>query len=125
MRRMRIQVGDVTIHITILDTPTGDALYQALPFNSTANLWGEEVYFSTPVSMEQEPTAREVLLPGEVAYWPPGNAITLCYGQTPVSRGDELRLASPGNVWGHAEEPLTVLRDVCAGVPVLLEREPL
>ena len=122
MRTLKMTLGPVVLEAELLETPTADALYAAAPFESRASTWGEEVYFSTPVSRCEEPGAREVMQPGELAFWPAGNAIAIGYGRTPVSRGDEIRLASPCNVWGRVRGDVTQLRAVRAGVPVTVER---
>jgi len=69
------------------DTETAKAVAGALPLTSTAERWGDEVYFSTPLVLPQErPTAHAA--PGAVAYWLPGKAICIFFGQTPASPVD-------------------------------------
>jgi len=122
MRKLIMNIGDVVLEAEVLDTPTGNALFEAAPFSSNTSTWGDEVYFSTPVDVGEEPGAREVMEPGELAYWPSGNAIAIGFGRTPVSRGDEIRLASPCNVWGRALGDVKSLKPVPAGAPIRVER---
>ena len=91
------------IFAALSDTPTSKALMSALPFESSASTWGEEVYFSTPLSVELEADAREVVDPGTVCFWVQGNSLALPFGPTPVSRGDECRLVTRVNVLGELE----------------------
>ena len=120
---LRIDFGGVMIRVEMLDTPTGRALVAAAPFAGRAQIWGEEVYFATPVSMDAEPTARAELQLGEIAFWPSGDALCLCFGSTPASRGNEPRLASPGNVCGRALDDVKLLASVRAGAAVKVSRE--
>jgi hypothetical protein len=122
MRKLKIAIGKIALEVELLDTPTANALYAAAPFESSASTWGEEVYFSTPVSEGEEPGARPVMLPGELAFWPPGNAIAIGFGRTPASHGDEIRLASPCNVWGRALSDVKQLKAVRPGAAIAVTR---
>jgi hypothetical protein len=122
MRHLKITVGDVPIRAELLDTPTATALYHAAPFDAVASTWGDEVYFGTPVSCAREADARSVVEPGELAFWPDGEAIAIGFGRTPISRGDECRLASPCNIWGRALDEVKTLRSVRAGAAIKVER---
>ncbi|MFD5797625.1 cyclophilin-like fold protein [Streptomyces diastatochromogenes] len=106
---------------TLDDTPTTQALGKALPLASTAHTWGEEVYFDTGVSVSRETDAWQVVEPGTVAFWTDGDALALPYGPTPISRGDECRLASPCNVLGRLDGDAAVLATVRDGDPVRVE----
>jgi hypothetical protein len=109
MRKLRMLIGSVEIDAEVFDTPTGDAIYAALPFESSANTWGDEVYFSTPVSPAREADAKDVVEAGELAFWVEGSSIAIGFGRTPISHGDEIRLAAPTNIWGRALNDVGVL----------------
>lgn len=122
MRSLIMTIGDVTITAELLDTPTADALYEAAPFDARAQTWGDEVYFATPVTLDNDGDARDVMEAGEIAYWPPGKAIAIGFGPTPVSDGDEIRLASPANVWARASEDVRALSGVPSGAEIRVEK---
>lgn len=121
MRRIRIEIGPITLDAELLDTPTAAAIYRAVPFTSEAQTWGEEVYFAAPVQVAREPDARDVVQPGELAFWVEGRCIAIGYGRTPVSRGDEIRLAARTNIWGRALGDVRQLRQVPPGAPISVE----
>ena len=122
MRQLKITIGDVEIRAELRDTPTATALYEAAPFDAAASTWGDEVYFRTPVACAREADARAVVEPGELAFWPDGDAIAIGFGRTPISQGNECRLASPCNIWGKTLDDVKLLRSVRAGAAIKVER---
>ncbi len=121
MRKLKMMIGDAEILAELFDTPTADAIWSALPFESKAQTWGEEVYFTTPAIAPIEPDARDVINPGELAFWVEGSAIAIGFGTTPVSRGDEIRLVEPTNIWGRALNDVKQLSRVRAGARIRVE----
>ena len=118
MARIRFEFATLTLEAELLDTPTADAIAAALPLTAEALTWGEEVYFGVAVRAARESGARAVVVPGEIAYWPEGPAIAIGFGRTPISRGDETRLASPCNVFARAVSDVKALTVVKAGTRV-------
>ncbi len=116
--RIRFELGNVTLDAEVLDTPTAKAIAAKLPVSSEAMTWGEEVYFEIPVKAAREKDAKAVVTPGEIAYWPDGNAIAIGFGRTPISNGNETRLASPCNIWAKAMGDVKMLKSVRAGAKI-------
>lgn len=111
MARAHITIGDISVTAAFNDSNTARPLLDALPFESKAQIWGAEVYFSAPVETEEENTQADVPF-GAVAYWPVGQALCLFFGQRPYS---------PVNVVGEIEDDAGVLASVSDGDPVRVE----
>ncbi|MDH5816464.1 MAG: cyclophilin-like fold protein [Candidatus Nezhaarchaeota archaeon] len=101
---------------------TVETLLSSLPFESEAQLWGDEVYFSVPFSVPPE-NPRDVVEVGDVAYWPEEPSLCLFFGPTPISpRPDVIRPYSPVNVIGKIIEDPKLLRNVREGEKVRVDR---
>jgi hypothetical protein len=120
--KLRLQAGKVLLGIELCDTPTARAILEAAPFEARAQTWGEEVYFTTPVSAKLEPDARQIVEPGTVCFWTEGDALALPYGRTPISSDERPKLASRCNVLGRIEGDPRELAKIRAGEKVTVSR---
>jgi hypothetical protein len=120
--RIRFGFGTLSFEAELTDTPTAKAVLASLPYDARVMTWGEEVYFNVPVKVARETDARTVVTPGEVAYWPDGPCIALGFGRTPISKGEECRLASPCNIFGNIVGDAKSLAQVKAGSKVTVSR---
>jgi hypothetical protein len=109
--RLRVVFGQLVVTARLNESDTARRLAAALPFDSQAQRWGDEVYFSTPVKTGAEDAQAEVPS-GTVAYWPPGSALCLFFGQTPYS---------PVNVVGQLDGDPRLLAKVKDGQAVRVE----
>jgi len=121
MRQIQIRAGDVQVIAELNDNRTADAIWEALPLSAAGNTWGDEIYFGIPVQLQAE-NAQAVVSLGDLGYWPAGNAFCIFFGPTPVSRGQEIRPASPVNVFGRVIGDPTVFKKVRDGETVTVEQ---
>ena len=121
-RLIRVRAGGVSVTAALNGSTTADAVWDALPVTGRVQIWGDEIYFSIPVDAVEAPDAAETVDKGAVAYWPPGSALCLFWGPTPMSRGDEIRPASAVNVVGAIDGDPTVLAAVPSGAEIVVER---
>ena len=121
--RIRIEWKQGKLTAALEDTPTARAIVAALPIESRARTWGEEVYFELPVEVELEPGARQIVDPGSVCFWTEGNALALPFGRTPMSEDARPKLASRCNVLGSIEGDFRLLGTIRAGDTISLTRE--
>jgi hypothetical protein len=87
------------------ETVSAKALMEALPITSTANTWGDEVYFDA----------------GTVCLWVEGKSLALPYGPTPASQGEECRLVTDVNILGAIEGDPRILATIHSGDEVTVE----
>jgi len=112
MTRIRITLGALSVTGTLDGSATAALLAGALPFEARASRWGGEVYFDAPVAAPPE-RPQAAVPPGGIAYWPPGKALCLFFGQTPYS---------PVNVVGTYDGDPKALAVVKDGDAVRVER---
>ena len=116
-----ITAGDVKLKAQLNDSPTAVAIAATLPLNGNGQRWGKEIYFEIPITAELESDARDVLNPGELGYWPTGNAFCIFWGPTPASHTDEIRAASPVNIIGKVNGDLSLFDHIESNTPVTIE----
>jgi hypothetical protein len=112
--------GAVEAVMTSENPKTAEAVWRALPIEGSANRWGDEIYFSTPVSLKEEKARAEVEV-GSIAYWPPGRALCIFFGPTPVSQHGEPRAYSPVNVFAKVATDPAVFKKVHDGDQVIIK----
>jgi len=122
VNRIKITTGAVTAFAELNDSPTAQAIWDALPIKAQANTWGDEIYFAIPVKPAQEPDAREIVQVGELGYWTPGHAFCIFFGRTPASQGDEIRAASAVNIIGKVEGNARVFKKVKDGAAITVSK---
>ena len=120
-RRIRIRCGDINASATLNESTSAQAIWDALPIEGSASVWGDEIYFRVPVGLTEE-DAQELVELGDLGYWPPGNAFCIFFGPTPMSRGNEIRPASPVNVFGRVDGDPGAFKRVSSGSQVVIER---
>ena len=120
MPAIRITAGDVSVTAELNDSRAAAAIAAALPITAKAETWGAEIYFRIGLALPPE-SPQDVVALGDLGYWPPGQAFCIFFGPTPMSRGDEIRPASPVTVVGRVTGDPRVFRRVRAGAGVTIE----
>jgi|TARA_B100000929_G_scaffold290360_1_gene283697 hypothetical protein len=101
---IEVQVGELTLRGELSDTVCAQAIAESLPLDTSFNTWGEEFYFEIPVSAELDGTATSDVEVGTIGYWPPGRALAIFFGRTPMSTSDKPVPASDVNLVGTLEK---------------------
>ena len=120
-KKITITVEDLKVDASLNDSETAQKIWKALPIEGSVNTWGDEIYFSTIVKIELE-NAKAVVSEGDLGYWPPGSAFCIFFGLTPASQGDEIRPASPVNVFGKIIGDPKVFKKVRSGAKIIIEK---
>ena len=121
-KKIRIRAGAIEAEAELNDTRTAQAIWETLPIKSRVNLWGGEIYFSIPLSLELE-LGQELVSLGDLSYWPDDNAFCIFFGPTPVSQRDEIRPVSPVTVFGKVIGDATVFKRVAARTKITVRRK--
>ena len=100
---IEVQVGELTLRGELSDTVCAQAIAESLPLDTSFNTWGEEFYFEISVSAELDGTATSDVEVGTIGYWPPGRALAIFFGRTPMSTSDKPVPASDVNLVGTLE----------------------
>ncbi|MFH1332267.1 MAG: cyclophilin-like fold protein [archaeon] len=112
MTSIVIETEGKRIEVWLNNTQAAKELMEKLPLESTANLWGEEIFFYIKHRLTPSKDAKEEVRVGDFAYWPPGPGLCLFFGKTPASKGDEPRAANPVTVIGQVVSNIEDLKKI-------------
>jgi uncharacterized protein len=107
---IRIIIGRTTLQAELFDSPCARAVFASLPLETRPNEWGDEFYFEIPVNMALDESATRKVKAGDIGYWPPGKALAIFFGPTPMSTGSDPVPASEVNLVGKILEDPTPLK---------------
>ena len=83
-KKLKFITSTLSFEGELNDSFCSEEIYKNLPLESTVNIWGDEIYFSTGITVTQgAPTMN--LNVGDIAYWPTGKCLCIFFGPTPVS----------------------------------------
>ena len=123
MKKLILQINENKFVINLRQNKTAELIENAVPIHSQVQKWGDEIFFNTNITIPLENDARDVVKLGEIAYWTEGSAIAIGYGRTPVSKGNEIRLIGPCNVWADATFNKSDFDNINAGDQIDLKWE--
>ena len=118
---IRVSIGQVVLHGELLDTACAKKISNALPIEAVPEEWGDEFYFSISVSAALDDTATTKVKIGDIGYWPPGNALAIFFGPTPVSTGPEPVPASAVNLVGKIIGDASILKKAIGARKIRIE----
>ena len=122
MKKIILKCKELKLVLELRETLTADIIYKALPLKSKVQKWGEEIYFETGLNIELENNAKSVVNIGEIAFWNSGSAIAIGYGKTPISKGNEIRLISPCNIWADSKFEKSCIENIKENETIILEK---
>lgn len=119
---IKITLKNVTVEAQLTDTACAKAIVDKLPLEAFPNEWGDEFYFEIPVRNALDETATNIVKVGDIGYWPPGHALAIFFGPTPLSKGDDPVPASEVNIVGRITSDATLLRKAKGASSIKLEK---
>ena len=111
-RQIVIDAGDFSMTAALNDSASAETLWGILPCESSAQIWGQEVYFEVPMHVDEE-DARSEVPAGTIAFWPVGDCFCIFFGQKPYS---------PVNVLGKLDGDPQAFAAVAAGQTITLRQ---
>ena len=123
MKKVLIEAGGIELNAELNDSETARAIYNILPVSGPANVWGNEIYFSIPLHVDQASDAKQEVDVGDLGFWPVGDAFCIFFGTTPVSINKNPRAYSPVNVFGRILGDAAVLKKVLNGENIIISKE--
>ncbi|HET6490009.1 MAG TPA: cyclophilin-like fold protein [Syntrophales bacterium] len=122
-QKIRIVVGAVTLTAELADTDCAKAIAAMLPIEAVPNEWGDEFYFAIPAKLPLDATATRKVKAGDIGYWPPGKALAIFFGRTPMSAGPDPVPASEVNLVGRIVDDALLLKKAKGAAKIRIEKE--
>jgi uncharacterized protein len=120
---VKIRIGAASLRAELFDTQCAKQVIERLPIEAVPNEWGDEFYFEIPVETSLDETATTKIKAGDIGYWPPGKALAIFFGPTPLSKGSDPVPASPVNVVGRILGDAAVLRQGRGADKIIITKE--
>ncbi len=121
--KINIKIGNLSVKAELNDTPTARKIAEIFPFTSSFSTWGEEIYFTVPVTSELDDSAKEKVSPGDLGYWPTGKAFCIFFGPTPMSGPGEIVPASAVNIVGKVMDDPKIFLEVMGMNEITIEHQ--
>ncbi|GJL64372.1 MAG: hypothetical protein NPIRA04_30260 [Nitrospirales bacterium] len=121
VRRIRISIGGVKLEADLKPTRTAQAIYEALPIETSVNMWGEEFYCKVPGVKDHRETATTQVKVGDVAFWGVGEMFAVFFGRTPMSIGEDPVPADRVNVVGKIIGDAKSFREAMGATTIKVE----
>jgi hypothetical protein len=121
-KKILLTAGQIEAEAELNYARTAQAIWEALPLKRHVSLWGDEIYFSVPPSLELA-IGQEVVSTGDLGYWPDGHAFCVFFGPTPVSQRGKIRPASAVTIFGKVIGDATIFKKVASGTEISIRSE--
>ena len=122
MQKIKMNLMEITLYGFLESSDFVEKIVSNLPIRSKIQFWGDEIYFPIPVYEDSFEKLIEVVIKGDIAYWPPGNAFCIFWGPTPMSISNEIRPASPVKVIGSMQTDPKVFSEFDNGEIITIEK---
>ncbi len=119
---IRIIVGKTALRGELFDTVCAGQISERLPLEAMPDEWGDEFYFTIPLQAPLDRDATSSVKIGDIGYWPPGNALAIFFGPTPLSAGADPVPASAVNRVGRILDDATALRGEKGAKKIRIEK---
>ena len=123
MKKYYIRIDALKFEIILRNTNTAKGIIKSLPLKGVCQKWGKEYYFYTQLKIPIENSSKQIIDFGEIAYWPAGDAIAIGYGKTPISVGNEIKLADKCNIWADTKFDLNNLENLINPQNIFIENK--